>query len=145
VIEAGATAAAADTPAPAPRPPLVPRPGRSPVAGARTSLAESLAGIRMPLDLAPLSHVAGSDPERRLVLTTNKGTSTAVDVALTEELERLGFAVARTGPTELLAHRGDHAVTLHVRAIGFPPSGGPADPAYPTATAGSVIVDIQLR
>ncbi len=126
-------------------PPAVPRPDRSPVAGARTSLAEALAGIRMPLDLAPLSHFDGADPTRRLVLATSACPATAVDAALTEELERLGYAVERTGPTDVLAHRGDHAVALHMRTIAFRASGGPADAAYPTAPVGSVVVDLQLR
>jgi hypothetical protein len=127
-----------------PRPAAAPRPDRSPLAGARTSLAEALAGIRMPLDLAPLSTPAGADPTRRLVLSTTACPAPVVDAALTEELERLGFAVERTGPTEVLAHRGDHTVTLHVRPIVPLASSGPADPAYPTAPAGSVVVDLQL-
>ena len=126
------------------RPSAAPRPDRSPVAGARTSLADALAGIRMPLDLAPLSPPAGADPTRRLVLATSGCPASVVDAALTEELERLGYAVERTGPTEMLAHRGDHAVTLHVRPIIPAASKGPADPAYPTAPAGSVVVDLQL-
>ena len=74
-----------------------------------------------------------------------QNTVAAVDAALTEELERLGFAIERTGPADVLAHRGPHAVALHMRTIGLTTSGAPADPAYPTAPAGSVVVDVQLR
>lgn len=125
----------------APRPPA---PTRSSVSGARTSLAEVLRGMAMPADLAPLVHVAGADPTRRAVFCTTGLPVERVGAEVAEELLRLGFVLEPTSTTDALARRGDDALTVRMRAIGPQPQKGPADPAYPTAPAGSVVLDVEL-
>lgn len=124
--------------------PGLPQPTRSPVAGARTTLAEVLRGITMPADLAPLVHVAGTDPTRRAVFCTTGRPVELVGVAVGEELARLGFTIEPVSATDSIARRGDDAVAVRMRAIGPQPPKGPADPAYPTAPAGSVVLDVEL-
>lgn len=128
----------------APVAPGLPRPTRSELAGARTTLAEVLRGITMPAGLAPLVHVAGTDPERRAVFCTSGRAVELVGAEVADELARLGFVLEATNATDALARRGDHAVAVRMRAIGPQPPKGPADPAYPTAPAGSVVLDVEL-
>jgi hypothetical protein len=122
----------------------LPQPTRSDVAGARTSLAEVLRGITMPAGLAPLVHLPGSDPERRVVFCTSGHPVEVVGAQRAHELARLGFALEPTSTTDAIARRGDDAIAVRMRTIGPQPPKGPADPAYPTAPAGSVVLDVEL-
>lgn len=122
----------------------LPQPSRSPIAGPRVTLATALAGIAMPSDLAPLAHIDGADPDRRAVFTTSGRTAEIVGVDMATELERLGFEMHTVGPLDAIARRGDDALTVRVRAIGPEPKKGPADRNYPTARAGSVVLDLEL-
>jgi hypothetical protein len=124
--------------------PRLPQPVRSSLAGARTTLAELLRGIAMPSDLAPLVHVAGTDPDRRAVFCTTGHPVEIVGASVAAELQRLGFALEATGPTDAIARRGEHALAVRMRTIGAPPEKGPADPAYPTAPGGSVVLDLEI-
>lgn len=123
----------------------LPRPVRSPIAGARVSLAEALQGIRMPEELVPLVHVDGIDLERRVVLATQGRSADDVGAALADELRRLGYGLEATGPADVIARRGDDQLSVHLRVIGPAPKKGPPDAAYPTAVSGSIVVDLQLR
>ena len=124
--------------------PSLPQASRSSTPGARTTLAVALAGIAMPSDLAPLAHIAGADPDRRAVFTTSGRTAEIVGVEMATELERLGFEMQTVGLLDSIARRGDEALTVRVRAIGPDPKKGPADPNYPTARAGSIVLDLEL-
>lgn len=147
--------AADDVGAPAPEPasdalagtvfaPRLPLPTRSAVAGPRTSLAEALRGIAMPSDLAPLVHVGLTDPERRAVFATSGRTVELVGAEVAAELLRLGYQLEPMSATDAIARRGDDALTVRMRTIGPQPQKGPADAAYPTAPAGSVVLDVEI-
>lgn len=127
---------------PAMRP--LPQPARSPIAGARATLADALAGIAMPADLAPLTLVSGADMVHRAVFATTSTTLEQVDAEVLAELERLGYELDRVGPHASLARRGDDALALRLHVIGPQPKKGPAHANYPTAPASSVVLDVEL-
>ena len=131
-------------PEPAPMVRTLPQPARSTIAGARATLADALAGIAMPADLAPLTLVNGADMIRRAVFATTSTTLERVDAEVLAELERLGYDLDRVGPHASLARRGDDALALRFHVIGPQPKKGPADANYPTAPAGSVVLDVEL-
>ncbi len=144
-----AAESAASAPPPAPTKPepaarTLPLPARSSVAGVRSTLADALAGIAMPAGLAPLTLVHGADVVRRAVFATTSTTLEQVDAEVLAELERLGYDHDRVGPHASLARRGDEALALRLHAIGPQPKKGPADLNYPTAPAGSVVLDLEL-
>ena len=120
------------------------QPARSTIAGARATLADALAGVAMPADLAPLTLVNGADMIRRAVFATTSTTLERVDAEVLAELERLGYDLDRVGPHASLARRGDGALALRLQVIGPQPKKGPANASYPTAPAGSVVLDVEL-
>jgi hypothetical protein len=140
----GSLATEVASPAPEVAAPSLPMPVRSSVVGVRTTLADALAGIAMPSDLTPLTLIAGADMVRRAVFATTTATVERVDAEVGAELERLGYDLDRVGPHSSLARRGDDALAVRTHVIGPQPKKGPADAMYPTAPAGSVVLDVEL-
>ncbi len=108
----------------------------------RPTVAEAVRGIAMPCGLAPVVDGSSSipNPFRVLFLTT---TAPAAEVGrgLADELERLGFSLATTTPTELVARRQG----AELRVVLFP---SPAtvtrglEVMFPAAPPGSVGVEL---
>jgi hypothetical protein len=98
----------------------------------------------MPSDLAPLVHVGLTDPERRAVFATAGRSVELVGAEVAAELLRLGYQLEPTSTTDAIARRGDDTLTVRMRTIGPQPQKGPADTTYPTAPAGSVVLDVEV-
>lgn len=124
-------------------PPAPTPPGPSGTAGADGgTLAELLAGIRMPCDLVPLPDAAARPGSRESVaFATTDHRAEEVGAALAAELERLGFRVHPLGGDELLATRGDGELkaAVHRRAGQVAVAG---QPAFPTARPEAVAVQL---
>ena len=83
------------------------------------SLAEMLAGIRLPLDLAPITMMERRpDAAEHLAFWTDAVPADSVGTSFGNELERLGFALTPIDPTVIAADReGDHLLCkMHVEA-----------------------------
>ncbi|HEV3227213.1 MAG TPA: hypothetical protein VGZ52_10270 [Acidimicrobiales bacterium] len=92
--------------------PNAPAPAAVPVASART-LADVLAGIKLPNELAPLTSIAPRlGVGDRVAFWTDTAPAEAVGTAFADELERLGYAVTPLNECSLAARRDD--VTLSV-------------------------------
>ncbi|HSL59997.1 MAG TPA: hypothetical protein VK866_19280 [Acidimicrobiales bacterium] len=117
--------------------PTVARPPSAP-----TSLAELLAGIHLPADLAPLTHLGAIPDDGRLVLITASAPAEVVARELADELERLGFAVASLTETVAVARAERGAVEIEVHPD---PATATVDGArrFPTAEPGTVVVELR--
>ena len=111
---------------------------------AATSMMEALAGIQLPCDLVPLNYVAGlAITERELTLVTSGHPADEIGTALGDELERLGYELLTMAPHEALATRGADRVRITIHARPDTVLTGKT-PTYPTAPAGSVVVELSL-
>lgn len=105
---------------------------------------EALAGISLPCDLMPLTTVEGRVlTDREVLLMTREHSPETVGSALGEALEQIGYQVTRMGGNDAIAARGPDQirVTVHGRPdtllVG-------KKPAFPTAAADSVLVELEL-
>lgn len=124
---AGSTVTA---PAPTARPASPARPA-PPAAPVRATVAEALAGIALPCELAPLTGTEALPDPRRLVCFTDRAPAESVGAAVGDELERLGFTLRPVSATALVAARSGTELTVTVH---------PTPEAFPTAPPGSVVV-----
>ncbi len=107
------------------------------------SLADALAGIRMPCELAPLTTTARLDP-RNMVFTTSGYPAEVVGTSVADELERLGYSFSPVDERTLQARRGGTvvAVTVHPdKEAAVSALGGRAG----TAPEDGMAVEFQLR
>ncbi len=112
--------------------------------GTRAPLVETLHGIAMPLDLAPLANLGEvpiADVNRdRLVMCTSTHEIGGVAAALRTELERIGLNVTSLNETTVIAQRGDRAV--EVRLYDNPTvERTDVGRTYPTTLTGDVVVE----
>jgi hypothetical protein len=121
--------AAVGSPASAPTPVSTAR-SASAAAPVRATVADALAGIALPCDLAPLTGTDAVPDPYRLVCFTDRSTAGTVRAAIAGELERLGYSLRSVSSTETVATRDgtELTVTLH-----------PTPEAFPTAPPGSVV------
>lgn len=107
-----------------------------------TPLPRLLEGIRLPADLAPLTHLGPAPAGERLVLVTRSAPAAVVAAALADELERLGYEVASLTDTVAVARGERGAVEVEVH-----PDGATAEldgvRRFPTADEGSVVVELR--
>ncbi|HVN50289.1 MAG TPA: hypothetical protein VMT43_02590, partial [Acidimicrobiales bacterium] len=108
----------------------------------RATVAEAVRGIEMPCGLSPVIDGAQSIPNPfRAAFLTSTADPASVGAGLADELERLGFTLSTTTPTELLARRA----TIELRVVLYP---NPAtakrglERIFPAAAAGSVGVEL---
>jgi len=136
-------------------PPAAPVEGRSgffatpdPAVGAaveragRATVAEAVRGIEMPSGLSPVIDGSQSIPNPfRAAFLTSEADASTVGAALADELERLGFTLSTSTPTELLARRD--AVELRVVLYVKPEAAKRGlDRIFPAAPPGSVGVEL---
>lgn len=117
-------------------------PGSAAVDRAHT-LPELLAGITLPYGLVPLTQSSGShDLATHIVVATSSAPADEVTQGLTDELERLGYTVSRTGQYLRLAEgsRGEVGFEVHPNAASVVDSGAPR---FPTAAPGTVVVELR--
>jgi hypothetical protein len=108
----------------------------------RATVGEAVRGITMPCGLTPVIDGVQSipNPFRAAFLTTTADAAT-VGAGLADELERLGFTLSTSTPTELLARRD----TIELRVVLYV---SPAtaqrglDRIFPAAPPGSVGVEL---
>ncbi|NNE72687.1 MAG: hypothetical protein HKN26_03410 [Acidimicrobiales bacterium] len=107
-------------------------------------LTQSLAGISMPVGLAPLANVGDYDgPDQireRLTMWTAEATAGEVATAVAAELTRLGHSVAALDSSSAVARRGHEAVEIRIYQD---PESVMAQEGmmFPTAPPKSVVVD----
>lgn len=116
----------------------------APVATITAPLVETLAGISMPMGLAPLSTVGrfdAPDCEReRLTMITDTGTAAGVAGALATELQRLGHTVTPLDASSALARRGNHGVEVRIYAKPETELGEDGR-MFPTVAPDNIVVD----
>lgn len=151
--------------APAPEPgPLFPKappvaePSSAPLADAVTAaptpdpqpaqpaptLADLLAGVRLPWNLLPTVDQSREPSNDRVVLITNEGEPADIGVDVADELERLGFTIAPRGDDTAIATRGND--TLGLQIIPDPQAAQVNGTLrFPQATENSVALDIWVE
>ncbi|MCP5025131.1 MAG: hypothetical protein GY929_02495, partial [Actinomycetia bacterium] len=130
-----AVAASVDLTGPPPPPPPT-----APTTGEAT-VAELVQGITMPSDLVPLTHTGPSTGDH-VVLMSTTADAAAVGPALADALEEIGMTIEPVSGNEIIASRYGHG-SMHA-AIHINPTTvlRAAGPAFPTAPAGSVVVEL---
>jgi hypothetical protein len=106
-------------------------------------IADALSGITMPCDLAPLTiGVSGMDPNHVDLATSSAGIGDVAD-GLTDELERIGYAVSDLGAGEFLADREGTVVRMKIHdrpALSVRANGR----GFPTAPPDGIVVEMAL-
>lgn len=108
-----------------------------------TTLPELLAGITLPHELVPLTQAGVRiDLSTHVVVSTTKASAPVVRDGLTDELERLGYTVEQESMLTLVATgpRGRVTADVHADASAVQDAG---TPRFPTAAAGSVVVELR--
>jgi hypothetical protein len=111
-----------------------------------TTVAEALAGISLPNDLAPLTSLADADAPvagDRVVFWTDTAPAEVVGRAFTEEVERLGFTVTRLDDRTVALRRDP----FHLAATIYPDAGSAVvgkDQLFPTVPVGAVVLDVRV-
>jgi hypothetical protein len=111
-----------------------------PVAEARQTVAELVAGIAMPCDLVP---IVGSDrflDPYHVAFSTDTAPAATVGGGVADELERLGFALQSTAENRLAATKNDRQLTVTIYPDAADVAFGDGK-AYPTVPPGSVVVE----
>ena len=109
---------------------------------ART-LADALAGIQMPCELAPLVSGDRIDP-RNMLFATGGYPPEVVGTSVADELERLGYSFSPIDDQTLHARRGGTLVEVKVHPDKVRAAEALASRAA-TAAEDAVIVEFQLR
>lgn len=111
--------------------------------GASRTLADILAGVRLPWNLLPTVDQAREPSNDRVVLLTDGVEPAEVGADVADELERLGFTITTRGEDTAIATRGDDVLGLQI----LPEAGAAtvgAQPRFPSASPTSVALDIWI-
>lgn len=108
------------------------------------TLADLLAGVRLPWNLLPTIDQGREPSNDRVALITSEGDPADIGVDVADELERLGFAIAPRGDDTAVATRGEHSLGLQIIEN---PMDAEIDGTrrFPTATESSVALDIWVE
>ena len=106
------------------------------------TLADALAGIAMPCDLAPLMGSGPLDPRRASFFTTGHAATT-VGSALADELERLGFTISPDDERSIRAERGADLVRARLASASLD-SEVVMKELHPSAPEGALVVELTL-
>ena len=108
------------------------------------TLADLLAGVRLPWNLLPTVDQSREPSNDRVVLITSEGEPGDIGVDVADELERLGFTIAPRGDDTAIATRGDDSLGLQIIEN---PMAAEIDGVrrFPTATESSVALDIWVE
>lgn len=112
-------------------------------APAAPTLADLLAGVRLPWNLLPTVDQSREPSNDRVVLITADGEPGDIGVDVADELERLGFTIAPRGDDTAVATRDGNALGLQIIED---PMAAEVDGVrrFPTATSSSVALDIWI-
>lgn len=113
-------------------------------ADAAPTLADLLAGVRLPWNLLPTVDQSREPSNDRVVLITSEGDPADIGIDVADELERLGFTIAPRGDDTAVATRGDQSLGLQIIED---PMAAEVDGTrrFPTATDSSVALDIWIE
>ncbi len=115
----------------------------APTSPART-LADILAGVRLPWNLLPTVDQAREPSNDRVVLMTDGVEPAEVGADVADELERLGFIISTRGEDTAIATRGDDVLGLQIVPEAGDASTG-AEQRFPHASPTSVALDIWVE
>ena len=119
--------------------PVVDTPG-----GAPRTLADILAGVRLPWNLLPTVDQAREPSNDRVVLMTDGVEPAEVGADVADELERLGFAISTRGEDTAIATRGDDILGLQIVPEAGEATAG-TERRFPNASPTSVALDIWVE
>lgn len=106
------------------------------------SFARTLAGIRLPCDLAPIAPRGVAASSDTINLLSTSAPLEVVGPAIADELERLGYALDPVSVSRVIARRGADALTLDlVASPGGLQSAGV--PLYPEVGPSAVLLVIR--
>jgi len=108
------------------------------------TLADLLAGVRLPWNLLPTVDHSREPSNDRVVLSTTEGEPADVGADVADELERLGFVITTRGEDTAIATRGDDVLGLQI----IPDAAGATannTTRFPNATGTSVALDIWIE
>jgi hypothetical protein len=108
------------------------------------SVAEVLAGIQMPCDLAPLTGFGEFDDTSHVVFATEGHPAHRVGVSVGDELERIGCLLEPVDTTTLWAQRGSDSLEVRIHPDAAEAMDG-EERRFPTASQGAVVVEFRLR
>lgn len=116
----------------------------SAISQAAPTLADLLAGVRLPWNLLPTVDQSREPSNERVVLITSEGEPADIGIDVADELERLGFTIAPRGDDTAVATRGEHSLGLQIIEE---PMAAEIDGTrrFPTATESSVALDIWIE
>jgi hypothetical protein len=127
-------------PTPAPEGPAPPRPSGPMV----STVAELLAGIRLPNDLAPVVDMAPrTGVLDRVAFATSSAPAETLGPAFTAELERLGFTVTPTAYDTLEIERGADLARVVIHPVGHR-AAVEGQIGFPYVREGSVVVEVWI-
>jgi hypothetical protein len=106
------------------------------------SFARTLAGIRLPCDLAPIAPRGVAASGDTINLLSTSAPLEVVGPAIADELERLGYALDPVSVSRVIARRGADALTLDLVAS---PDGLQSEglPLYPEVGPSAVLLVIR--
>ena len=107
------------------------------------SLAEALAGIKIPCDLAPMVTTEHLDPRNMLFATTDHPAE-VIGTSVADELERLGYSLVPIDSQTIHARHGGTLLEITVHPDKVTASGALAGRAAAAPDA-AVLVEFQLR
>ena len=96
----------------------------------------------MPCELAPLMGTGPPDPRRLAFFTTGYEAAT-VGSALSDELERLGFAITPEDDRSIRAERGEDLVRARLTSATLDSEAVMID-LHPSAPEGALVVELKL-
>ena len=122
--------------------PAKPTVATNPDRPASMNLADAVAGISMPCDLAPLMGTGAMNPRKVAFFTTGFEPST-VGGRVADELERLGFEITSVDDRTIRADQGADSVQAKMRSITLDNPETMAE-MHPSAPEGSLVLELQL-
>jgi len=144
VTATAATPAAQEAPTPAVQEAPATAPDEVAAPTATPTLADLLAGVRLPWNLLPTVDQGREPSNDRVVLITDQGEPSEIGVDVADELERLGFVISPRGDDTAVATRDGQSLGL--RIIEEPMTAEvEGTRRFPTATESSVALDIWVE
>lgn len=109
-----------------------------------STIADHLAGIRLPFDLLPMVPNGEKASDQRVSLVSDEALPEIVGAAIADELERLGYSIKTLATDEAVAVRGEQTLGLQI----YPEASELTDETgsrFPEAAAGSVAIDLWVK
>lgn len=118
-------------------------PGPAASSAAAVTVADALAGIKLPHDLLPLTTMAPRVGSGDRVAFWTKAPGEVVGPAFADELERLGYTVSALDQRSLAAARGEDRLVVYIH-----PDGAAAEidgrKAFESVPEGAVVIEVLI-